>query len=199
MSRFRERGAGKASALALALLAGGGLFGIATLVSKEPKAAPGPLKPQYETKTTPIEAPVKPTATTQPVVSVRDEPRVVKAVKMTGGKPTLTTKVTVPEGGDPYAVALAATLKGLDYGGIRVLATTSERTELIVDMSPSVLSQGFGTEEESEFLRALSLTLGQFTEVKTFRLRVDGQIVDTLGHIELTEPIDVVRKGSASP
>ncbi|MBP6965122.1 MAG: GerMN domain-containing protein [Armatimonadetes bacterium] len=53
-----------------------------------------------------------------------------------------------------------------------------------------------GSEGEALLLAVITRTLRQFGEVKTARLLVEGRPLDTLGHADLSEPLDVRGLGS---
>ncbi|MER3495589.1 MAG: hypothetical protein C4320_01440 [Armatimonadota bacterium] len=187
----------KAPVLLLALGSGIGLIALATVVSHEPKLAPGPLKSSAPAATV-VAEPAAPRVTvkkTTPhhheVKELVQESAVVRAVSLHGDEPALDRTVTVANGEDPRRAALRATMKGLGYDDVRVLATSVERGVLTADVSPTLFRRGFGTMAESNFIHGLQMTLAQFPEIKSFRLRCDGEVVTTLGHFEMTEPVPV--------
>lgn len=51
-----------------------------------------------------------------------------------------------------------------------------------------------GSEAESFIVRSILTTLGQFPEIKKAQIMVEGKPLETLGHLELTEPMDVIRQ-----
>ena len=188
----------KGPLLAVALAAGAGLVGLAAIVRQEPKLAPEPLKPRFEAKAPPVETPVavapKTKADPKPLPTVREE-AVVRTVTMEEGRATLSKTVAIRPGQNPQTAALAGTLANLGYSDVRVLGTSVDAGVLTADVSSGLQSHGFGSEEESVLIKALQETLGQFERVKSFRLRSDGQVIDTLGHFEMTEPVPVTRDG----
>ena len=183
----------------LLLGASAGFAGLAALVKNSPQEAPGKLKPQFERPSAPVAEPgpktdPKPPVKT-PTVRVREE-QVVRYV-VGSDKPELTKEVALRAGEDPKARALAESLKSLGYGTVRVLRVDVENGRAMVDVSPGVYDLNLGTTGEAALIQGLALTLGQFEDVKSFRLRVDGEVVDSLGHLELAEGTPVTRTDPA--
>lgn len=85
---------------------------------------------------------------------------------------------------------LRQSLEESGFKRIRVLGIDTVQGNAIIDLSPSVRS-GFGSSEEAQFLDAIKSGLSRFKEIKTFQLRVDGQILDALSHSEVGEPTPV--------
>lgn len=56
-----------------------------------------------------------------------------------------------------------------------------------------VFQQSMGSGDESVLINGLAVSLGQFEEIQKFQLYADGQLVDSLGHLDLTEAISVLR------
>jgi len=53
-----------------------------------------------------------------------------------------------------------------------------------------------GSEGESLTISSILRTLGQFPEIKRVHILVEGKPLDTLGHLDLSEPLDVKWTGS---
>lgn len=83
--------------------------------------------------------------------------------------------------------SLKSSLDDAGFKKIRVLGVDVVEGNAIIDLSPSVRS-GFGSAEEAQFLEAIKSGLNKFKDIKTFQLRVDGQILDALSHVEIGEP-----------
>lgn len=47
--------------------------------------------------------------------------------------------------------------------------------------------------EEGQFVKAIQLTFGQFSSVDRVEFYLDGQKLDTLGHFEIQDGVDVAR------
>lgn len=174
-----------------------GVIGLTAVVSRGPEVPQGPLKPQFETN-----APV-------PDVSVtRESPKPKKlspappgvretfrAVTLDGETPVLGKKLTLKLGQSAPQASLSATMANLGLRDIRILGVAVEGGVATVDASPTLQSHGFSSSSEATLVNAVATALGQFPDVKTFRFRVDGEVLDTLGHLELTEPQPVIRPG----
>lgn len=118
----------------------------------------------------------------------------IKVVDFVGDEPSLTSRtISVPSGHDPMLAACDEVVKNANLSGVRLvgLELTTDHTAFL-DFNPA-LEDGMGSMEEGLFIKGLQLALGQFPKVSTFRLRVEGKELDTLGHLELTDPIKVIR------
>lgn len=194
--------ASKSPVLIGLIAATAGFAGLAAVVKSGSQSAPGPLKSEAELSQTQA-APDRTLPQTRPgtkIVGEDSKPQVsdrsvVRFVTMEGETPTLTKELTLKLGEDGRLRSLAETIKSVGYADIRVLKVDIEQGKAMVDVSPSLRSQGFSSTSEAKLIEAMARTLGQFSDVNTFQLRVDGEIVDTLGHLELTEPTKVIRPG----
>jgi hypothetical protein len=97
---------------------------------------------------------------------------------------------SVPKGGSAKVTAINESLKGIGYKEIRATGVSVDKGNAVIDMNPAVQG-GFGSSQEADFIEILKKSLSQFPDVKTFQIRVDGQVLDTLGHSEMIEPIPV--------
>jgi hypothetical protein len=102
----------------------------------------------------------------------------------------------VPEGQDARVFLVTQTFSSLGVADGRAVGIELNGKNAVVDVNQSVLDHGYGSMEEGQLVKALQMALGQFPEVDTFQLRTDGQIIDSLGHLELTDPIPVSRPGA---
>ncbi len=179
--------------VAFGLLAGLGLAGIATYVQSAPGSKQNPiLKPE-----TPIQRP-----TNQSTDTVNDPAPLKEQVSVQSIKQTETgyelfgsVKVSAKE---PELGALNAMLRTLGYKEFNFVDfQLSEDGAATLDVS-SGIRNGFSSGEESDFVKALQVCLGQFPKVKSVVLKVDGEKLDTLGHLELSEPILVGAAANAS-
>ncbi|MEP0766004.1 MAG: GerMN domain-containing protein [Fimbriimonadia bacterium] len=77
--------------------------------------------------------------------------------------------------------------KGVKLLGAEVKGKTAE-----LNFSEE-LRAGYSTDEEEALLKSLSATVGQFLEVENMRILVAGSPVDTLGNVDLSDPVPVTR------
>ena len=65
-----------------------------------------------------------------------------------------------------------------------------------LDFSQSPLKPG-GEGQQSAGLNALAMTLGQFPEINQYRIKVQGEDVQSFGEFTADGPMDVIRPGAA--
>ncbi len=65
-----------------------------------------------------------------------------------------------------------------------------------LDFSESPIKAG-GEGKQSAGLNALAMTLGQFPEINSYRIKVQGRDVKTFGEFSADSPVDVIRPGTA--
>ncbi len=195
--------------VALGLLAAtAGVVGLTAAVRRLPPAAPGPLKPEFAApapepappapRVRRHSTPPRPVELREPEPAVRETP-VFRSVRLEGDSPVLGKEMALKAGQEPHLASLSATMANLGYADIRILKVDVERGLATIDASPKLLDHGFSSTAEAALVKSIATDLGQFPAVKTFRLRVDGEVLDTLGHLELAEPQAVIRPGEASP
>jgi hypothetical protein len=57
----------------------------------------------------------------------------------------------------------------------------------------SAFNRTFGSSDEQIILQGVGRSLGQFSEIQSMRFFADGEPVETIGNVELSEPIPVMR------
>lgn len=57
----------------------------------------------------------------------------------------------------------------------------------------AAIQAGYGLDEESALIDGLLKTLGQFSDIKKVQFTMEGRPMETLGHSDLTAPMDVLR------
>lgn len=75
----------------------------------------------------------------------------------------------------------------IGFENVRVLSVEVVGKNAILDMNTAV-TEGFGSGSEAEFLAAIRKSLTKFPEIDTFQIRVDGQMIESLGHVDFVEP-----------
>jgi hypothetical protein len=100
----------------------------------------------------------------------------------------------VPEGVAPEVHLINRTLESLNVDGARALGIDTKDRTAMISFNPGI-EKGYGTIEEGHLIKALRMALGQFPNIDRFQLLVDGKVVDSLGNIDLTTPVEVLRPG----
>lgn len=100
----------------------------------------------------------------------------------------------VPQGIQPAVFLATETMKVLKIDGAKALTARIDGRNAIIEFTPA-LEKGYGSTEEGTLIKALQTALGQVTDFDTFQLAIEGKTLDTLGQIDLSEPIPVIRDG----
>jgi hypothetical protein len=98
----------------------------------------------------------------------------------------------VPAGEKPMVFLANATLHELRIDKARALGVQIKDRNALVDFNEA-LDKGYGSTEEGYLIKSLQLALGQFPEIDTFQIVINGEVKDSLGQIDLSEPITVIR------
>jgi len=99
---------------------------------------------------------------------------------------------TPPAGVKPMVYLANATLKELQLDNAKALSVEVEDRNAKVSFN-SALDEGFGSSEEGSVVKALQLAMGQFPEIDSFQFVIDGEVRTSLGQLDLSEPIPVIR------
>ncbi|MBI1333372.1 MAG: GerMN domain-containing protein [Armatimonadetes bacterium] len=152
--------------IAVAAVAGAGFAGVISYVRNEPKNS---------------------FVTNQPI----DQPgEVISKPQTTSGGTTSGTPAGQKTTHLSRAEDVNAALKAKNYGEFRVLAVNVENGNAIVDMNDKLL-EGMGSEAEADFIETMKAALAKFDDVKTFQIRIDGEIQKSLSHFEMLDPVPV--------
>lgn len=101
---------------------------------------------------------------------------------------------SVPRGTEPELFALSEFLTQTKI--------TDEKARLLnVDVKDGLAALSFnaafgptfGAEDEHVLIEGMRRELGQFPKIEKFEIYIDGTRADTLGNVDLSEPIEVVR------
>jgi hypothetical protein len=176
-------GANRGAIIAAFLLSAVGLAGVATYVMQTPQAqrVPDAMRRQSNTETP-----------NQPDAPVAEKMQKVRFVKLNGEKLELSAPVEIPISKGPALYSTNETIQALGLTEIRCLGIDIDHGVATLSMNPAVES-GFGSMAESEFIEALSKNLGQFENIDSFRLTVEGTTIESLGHFEIENPTKVIR------
>ena len=147
----------------------------------------------------PPSPPPKPAVTEHPIkppVKVK-----IYQVNFEGNQATLRpVECEVPGDQDPAEGALRLLFEQGDEGGLvnpipkgtRLLSLEVKDGLATVNLSRE-FSDNFtgGSEEEALTIGAILRTLGQFPEIKKVQFKLEGEALDTLGHLDFSGPQDV--------
>jgi hypothetical protein len=108
-------------------------------------------------------------------------------------------RTEVPTGQDPMVFAVNEYLKNshITPEGARAVGVQVKDGVAYLDFSRE-FKQSYGSLDERNLLQGICTTLGQFSSVQKVQFQVDGQPLETLGSVELTDPIDVIHAGKPS-
>lgn len=170
-------------------------FGIYYVIeAKRIASPPQTIVPHHEGKPAPPEDTEGATSVKIYRVGVENDKEVLRAVD-----------VAVKPGKSPMKAALLSLIK--DSGkknlanpipsGTRLLGLNFKNGLATIDFSHE-FSDNFhgGSDAEALLVRSILRTLSQFSQVKHVRLLVEGKPLDTLGHLDLSEALDVKMSGS---
>lgn len=96
---------------------------------------------------------------------------------------------------NPYVVALNGYLANAKIApeGSKVVNAELKGDVLVVSFSKQ-FDRTYGTEDEETLVNGLLTTAGQFPGVKKMLFTIEGQELETLGNVDLTQPISVLRE-----
>jgi hypothetical protein len=107
------------------------------------------------------------------------------------------SSTSVPKGQDPLAFVAASCLKEANVEDARVLNVDVRHGIAVVNFSRGIDS-GMGSEQEGAFLKALQIAYGQFSTIKQIEIDREGVPVTSLGSVDISGPLDVIRPGASS-
>jgi len=102
-----------------------------------------------------------------------------------------------PSGVKPMVFVATETLKQLKIQGAKAIGVDIKDRNALVDFNPA-LDKGYGSMEEGQLIKSLQWALGQFPEIDTFQIVIDGEVKKSLGQLDLTDPIPVTRPDGRS-
>jgi hypothetical protein len=108
-------------------------------------------------------------------------------------------EVNVPTETDPhvYAVNRYLDLVPVVPEGAVLKSVTVENTIAVLDFSAEFASS-YSTFDESTIVNGILTTMGQFPEVAYVKFMVEGKRLETLGNLDLIDPLEVQRIAPAS-
>lgn len=180
----------------LMLAAAMGLGVLAAYVRSNPQAA---RVPDSMRRADPSEKPIETKLTARHEEKAKPEatePELQVGVPQNSDVVMKPVETTIPEDQDKLVFVGNQIFKAFGKEGARVLRVDVKNGTVTIHCNPKVL--GYGSVEEGQMLKSLEMTYGQFPEIKKIELMIDGQKVDTLGSVEITEGLAVIRADDAS-
>lgn len=100
----------------------------------------------------------------------------------------------VPAGEDKYVYSINRFLQEGNLVGpaAKALSAKLNGDTLTIDFSPELLS-GYSSTDEGTIVNGITTAAGQFPEVNKVQITVEGQPIDSLGHLELAQPLPIQR------
>ncbi len=103
----------------------------------------------------------------------------------------------LPDGEQPAVYLANECLKAVHQDTVKANSVQIKDHIALLDFSPEI-QDGFGSSQEASFIKALQVSLGQLPDVNKFQILVNGQPIESLGHFEVTDPVDVIRPSASS-
>ncbi len=108
------------------------------------------------------------------------------------------SKVVPPAGVDPKVFVVNEYLKHIQAApGARANSVTVANGIATVDFNRE-LQAGMSSMDEGTIVNGVLAALGTFKEIEAVQFTVEGEPIESLGHIDLTEPQPVIRLDSES-
>ena len=104
----------------------------------------------------------------------------------------------VPDGIKPEVYVVNETLSSLLIDKAKVLDISVTKGLALIHCT-SEIQKGYGTMEEGNLIKSLQMALGQFKQINSYQLVIEGHTVESLGNIDLTTPVKVIRPGQTEP
>ncbi len=149
----------------------------------------------------------------EPVVARSETPKPVEAKKdstaeatvlvptMTGTELSFkTVSRPLPQGETPMVFAVNEYLHQIPAvpKDARLLSVEVINHVAIMQFNPVFGQNTYGSEDEKAVLDGLAATMGLFPDVNQIKLQVDGKDIDSLGHVELADPLPVIKLSKSS-
>lgn len=102
---------------------------------------------------------------------------------------------TPPSNEDPIKFAVNSYLDqipGVPSAGRVVDVVKKENGLVELHFAPDIIA-GYGSEEERTIVQGILKTVGQFEDARQVFFMVEGEPLESLGHLDLTAPLDVER------
>ena len=99
------------------------------------------------------------------------------------------TVVTPPAGVDAKVFAVNEVLGKLKFvpASARAKSVTVSKGIAHVDFPESIMA-GYASMEEGLLVNSIAATLGSFGDIQGFQVMINGETIETLGHLDLSSP-----------
>ena len=193
-----NRGFATRSALIVVFAGAMGLAAMAAYVKFAPSRWHNSDRPSLEVAP-PVRAPKQFTSDTPTKEGAETKQTQLLAPVVEGDNVTLAgTSETIPEGQEPAVYLANLSIKAVHIENAKATSVKIENRIARIDFSPEI-QDGLGSAQESNFLKALQVSLGQLPDVDKFQITVAGQPIDSLGHFDVNDPLEVIRQSPAKP
>lgn len=180
--------------IALLLIGAAGVYGVGVYVKKTPEAehvAPAIHRTSEDGNVKPADR-----ASTDNQSSVKILTPKSKGADLSMDEAT----ESVPDGTDAKVFAINRFLENTHI-------TPSNARALSIDIKGDVayvsfneaMQKSYGSSDERTILQGLCKTLAQFPEVKKVQFEIDGKPMDSIGNVDLSQPLDVRNTEELSP
>lgn len=102
--------------------------------------------------------------------------------------------VEVPRDTDPMVFAVNSYLRSAPPvpKDAKLNKVTLERSIAVLDFNEA-FNYSYGTMDESTVINGILATMGQFSQVQFVKFTIEGQPLESLGNLELVDPLEVIR------
>lgn len=106
----------------------------------------------------------------------------------------------LPQGVNPMVFAVNEYLKQIPAvpKDARLIGVEVINHTAIMQFNHPFGDNTYGSEDEKAVLDGLCATMGMFPDVNEIKLEVEGKGIDSLGHVELSDPLQVTRLAKSS-
>ncbi|MBL8048164.1 MAG: GerMN domain-containing protein [Chthonomonas sp.] len=126
------------------------------------------------------------------VEKAKDEVEIVRVDYQSEDYKVERDKRKLEAGQSPYLVAVNASLAHVTAVPAGAVATSAKLDGSVLKLDfATPFRKTYGTAEEGEILNTITEALKQFGEVKSVLITEGGQPIESLGSVELTEPLEV--------
>ncbi|HTQ10068.1 MAG TPA: GerMN domain-containing protein [Fimbriimonadaceae bacterium] len=182
--------------VALLLFGAVGVAAVGFYVSRTPQAQNVPPDLQRHVS---AQSPGSPSS--QPAAKGPDSARVLTPKSKDGDLTFDTSTEPVPEGNDPKVFALNRFLENTKFvpSNARAVGVTVQDGVAYVSFTEGMGQRTYGSSDEATIIQGICKTLAAFPEIQKVQFEIDGKPMDSIGNVDLSQPLDVnPQDGSAT-